>query len=104
MDPATPDRLAAARAEAKGVFLIPGFDELVLGYTHRSASLPPEHAGRLAPGANGIFRAAIVADSQIVGTWRRPPKPGEPLVLEPFTSLSATTAKAAARKYRDYPT
>ncbi|HZB21469.1 MAG TPA: winged helix DNA-binding domain-containing protein, partial [Blastococcus sp.] len=35
MDPATPDRLAAARSEAEGVLLLPGFDEFVLGYGDR---------------------------------------------------------------------
>ena len=45
MDPATPGLLAAHRAEARGVFLLPGFDEFVLGYRERSAVL--DSAARL---------------------------------------------------------
>ncbi|MGY1619385.1 winged helix DNA-binding domain-containing protein [Geodermatophilus sp. SYSU D00691] len=70
LDPATPDRLAEARAEAGGVFLLPGFDEYVLGYGDRSAVLAAEHADRIVPGGNGVFRPTVVADGRIVGTWR----------------------------------
>ena len=70
MDPATPDRLAAARAEADGVLLLPGFDEYVLGYADRTAVLPAEFADRIVPGGNGVFRSTAVHRGQVVGTWR----------------------------------
>ncbi|WP_418608255.1 DNA glycosylase AlkZ-like family protein [Georgenia sp. SUBG003] len=56
MDPATPDLLAEHRRAARGVHLLPAFDEMILGYRDRSATLPPEHADRIVPGGNGIFR------------------------------------------------
>jgi hypothetical protein len=70
MDPATPELLAAHRAEARGVFLLPGFDEFVLGYRERSAVLDPEFADSIVPGGNGMFRPTVVSDGRIVGTWR----------------------------------
>ncbi|MCW2699046.1 MAG: uncharacterized protein JWQ45_581 [Blastococcus sp.] len=70
LDPETPDRLAACRAEARGVFLLPGFDEFVLGYGERGAVLDPEFADRIVPGGNGMFRATVIHDGRIVGTWR----------------------------------
>ena len=51
--------------------LLPGFDELMLGYRDRSPSLAPEHADRICPGANGMFLATLVLDGRVVGTWRR---------------------------------
>ncbi|MCD2190031.1 winged helix DNA-binding domain-containing protein [Actinomycetospora soli] len=66
-DPETPDRLAAA--EVPDELLLPGFDEFVLGYADRSAVLDPEHAERIVPGANGVFRPTVVRDGRIVGTW-----------------------------------
>ena len=69
LDPETPDRLAACRAEARGTFLLPGFDEFVLGYGERGAVLEPEHANRIVPGGNGVFRPTVVHGGQIVGTW-----------------------------------
>ena len=67
-DPATPDRLAAAD-DPGAELLLPGFDEFVLGYADRSQVLDPEHADRICPGNNGIFRPTIVRDGQVVGTW-----------------------------------
>ncbi|MGN6331779.1 MAG: winged helix DNA-binding domain-containing protein [Motilibacteraceae bacterium] len=71
LDPAVPDLLAPARRQARGVFLLPGFDELVLGYADRSSVLDPAVADRIAPGGNGVFRPTVVQDGRVVGTWRR---------------------------------
>jgi hypothetical protein len=71
LDPAVPDLLAQVRAQARGVFLLPGFDEFVLGYADRSAVLDPAFADRIAPGGNGVFRPSVVQDGRIAGTWRR---------------------------------
>lgn len=71
-DPETPDRLAAARAEAEALHLLPGFDEFVLGYRDRAAVLDPAHADRLIPGNNGVFRATVVVGGRVVGLWRAP--------------------------------
>jgi hypothetical protein len=56
---------------ATGTWLLPGFDELYLGYRDRSALLDQAHAGRIVPGGNGVFRPVVVHDGRIVGTWTR---------------------------------
>lgn len=84
-DPAVPDRLAGCRAQARGVLLLPGFDEYLLGYADRSAALAPEHLQRIVPGMNGVFRPTVVVDGRVVGTWRTATD-GTPLV-EPFEPL-----------------
>src|SRR3954471_16217579 len=71
LDPATLDLLDAVRAEARGLFLLPGFDEFVLGYGDRTAVLDPAFADRIVPGGNGMFRPTVVHGGRIVGTWRR---------------------------------
>jgi hypothetical protein len=70
MDPQTPDQLDACRREARGVFLLPGFDEFILGYQDRRAVLPAEFAARIVPGGNGVFRPTVVSGGQVVGTWK----------------------------------
>jgi hypothetical protein len=70
MDPSSPDLLAAHRAEARGVFLLPGFDEFVLGYRERGAVLDPAFADRIVPGGNGMFRPTVVRDGRVVATWQ----------------------------------
>lgn len=67
--PETADLLAAVRTEARGVFLLPGFDEFVLGYADRGAVLDPAHADHIVPGNNGMFRPTVVSDGRVVGTW-----------------------------------
>jgi hypothetical protein len=67
--PETPELLAGWRAEARGVFLLPGFDEFVLGYGDRRAVLDPAFADRIVPGGNGMFRPTVVVDGRIAGTW-----------------------------------
>ena len=70
LDPETPERLAAAREEARGTFLLPGFDEFMLGYGDRGAVLDPAFAEHIVPGGNGMFRPTVVSDGRVVGTWR----------------------------------
>jgi len=69
MDPATPDRLAAARDEAEELLLLPGFDEFVLGYGDRRAVLDPAFSEWIVPGGNGMFRPTVIHRARIVGTW-----------------------------------
>jgi hypothetical protein len=59
---------------------LPGFDELLLGYRDRAASLETEWAERVVPGKNGLFLPTIVDDGRVLGTWRRTKKPRETLV------------------------
>jgi hypothetical protein len=95
MDPATPDRLAAARSEADGVLLLPGFDEFVLGYGDRSAVVPAEFADRIVPGGNGMFRATVVHGGQVVATWKWAGRGAKRAVaVEPFTVLPDDVAAA----------
>jgi Winged helix DNA-binding domain len=58
-----------AEAPSGPVRLLPAFDEWMLGWASRDPILAPEHAKRAAPGG-GIIRPVIVADGQVVGTWR----------------------------------
>ncbi|WMT43177.1 winged helix DNA-binding domain-containing protein [Paenibacillus sp. D2_2] len=57
--------------ERPSVYLLPGFDEYLLGYKDRSAVLRAEYAPRIIPGNNGMFMPTIVIDGQIAGIWKR---------------------------------
>jgi hypothetical protein len=50
--------------------LLPVYDEYTVGYADRSAALGAVHSKRVAAG-HGIFRAPIVIDGSIVGSWTR---------------------------------
>ncbi|PTT61612.1 winged helix DNA-binding domain-containing protein [Arthrobacter sp. HMWF013] len=55
----------------RSVQLLPGFDEFLLGYQDRSLVLAPEHAHRIVPGGNGVFKKTVVAGGEVIGTWGR---------------------------------
>jgi hypothetical protein len=97
VDPAVPAAVAEHRRPARGVHLLPGFDEFLLGYADRSHVLPPEHATRVAPGGNGVFRGTVVSRGNVVGTWTRN---GADLTPEPFTEFTTPERTAIARRSR----
>jgi Winged helix DNA-binding domain len=104
LDPATPARLDTCRAEARAVHLLPGFDELLLGYRDRSAVLDKDLADRLVPGGNGMFKASVVAGGRVVGTWRRPARGSDdgPEVTA-FTKFGRGIPAAITRRWAAYP-
>jgi hypothetical protein len=84
LDGDTPPDDAPGLAEPAGVVLVPGFDEIVLGYQDRDLVADAEAMRTVVPFANGIFRPAVLLDGRLVGTWRRAPKQGEaPFELVP---------------------
>jgi hypothetical protein len=98
LDPETPDLLAACREEARGTFLLPGFDEFVLGYGDRGAVLDPAFADRIVPGGNGMFRPTVVHDGRIVGTWQWTGRGATRAVTAtPFTEFTPEVADAVPR-------
>lgn len=59
------------RHDPKAVYLLPGFDEYMLGYKDRSAALDPRHVQKICPGNNGMFAPTVIMDGRVVGTWKR---------------------------------
>lgn len=83
------ERRAAGRS---GVVLVPGFDEWILGYRHRSHTASPAMLRAMVPGGNGVFKPVVLVDGRAVGTWRWPPQrgasPARPIldIVEPVTT------------------
>lgn len=76
--------------------LLPGFDEYLLGYKDRNAVLAVEHAQKIVPGNNGVFRPIVVVAGQIVGTWQRTVKKSAcDLFIQPFIQLDNLEEEAS---------
>lgn len=104
MDPQTSELLDACHRDARGVFLLPGFDEFILGYSDRRAALPVEFADRIVPGGNGVFRPTVISDGQIVGTWTHTGRGARRTVAAtPFTSFPREVAEAIPEIYSALP-
>ncbi|HSU94242.1 MAG TPA: winged helix DNA-binding domain-containing protein [Gemmatimonadaceae bacterium] len=97
---------AAAKRRTRGLFLLPGFDEYMLGYSDRTLALDPANAQKIVPGNNGVFKPTIVSCGRVVGTWRAAAARGGTSVTPvPFARLSASNARAfatAEKRYREF--
>ena len=95
-----------ARRHARGMQLLPGFDEYMLGYSDRRIALDLAHSQKIVPGNNGVFLPTIVARGRVIGTWRAAIVRGRMTVTPlPFAPLSASDGRAfasAANRYREF--
>ncbi len=79
------------------VYLLPGFDEYLLGYKERTAVLDAGHSRNMCPGGNGVFRPTIVMNGRIVGTWSRAFNGNRVAVdIQPFRALTEAEVRAVA--------
>lgn len=91
MDRNVPDM----KLPSPSVYLLPSFDELLLGYKDRTATLDLEHMLKIVPGMNGMFAATVVIDGKVEGVWRRTIKKKEIIVeLAPFGKLTSAQLEA----------
>jgi hypothetical protein len=97
MTPALEERSAGS------VAALPGFDELLLGYRDRSATLPQAYGPAIVPGNNGMFLSTIVVDGRVVGTWRRrKTAAGVTVITSPFEPLTARVQTRFANAVHRY--
>ena len=64
--PARPRRSAAPAVRA-----LASFEEYYISYADRSVAGPAERFDAVGPGKNGMVRPILLAEGQIVGTWRQ---------------------------------
>ena len=85
------------------LFLLPPFDEYLVGYRDRSAALEPHHANQVVPGGNGIFLPIVVQKGRVIGTWRRALQRNRVLVsASTFTPRSQLQKQAFVRAAKAY--
>ena len=93
---------APAKKKPRGVHLLPAYDEFMISYKDRSASLNFENQKK-SISINGIFNPIIVINGQITGLWKRTIKNDKVIVeTEFFRSHNKTELnliKKASEKY-----
>jgi hypothetical protein len=86
---------AAIGGDWPSIFLLPGFDEYMLGYKDRGAILEAIHAQKIVPGNNGVFNPTLVIEGKVVGVWKRTFKKDSVIItVNPFESLSEAEKRA----------
>ncbi len=103
---------ARAKRDAMGasadsdVHLLPPFDEILLGYKDRAATLDPSDAGKVNPGKNGMFLPIVISSGRVIGTWKRVLKKSSvELTVTPWgptTKRTKASIESAARAYALY--
>jgi hypothetical protein len=95
-----------APAPSPSVTLLPNYDELIVGYTDRSAIHDNEHADKLDARGNVLFNYTILMDGRIVGTWKRTFKKGRVIIdaspFNPLTEAQMAALEAAGQRYADF--
>jgi len=97
------DSMTTAKANRQAIYLLPNFDEYIVGYTDRSAIFDSFHVNKLDVRSNPLFQYTIVINGQVAGTWKRTFKKDSVIIeLNPFarfTKSEKQTVIAAAEKY-----
>ena len=92
-----PRRPTGKPVTQRSVYLLPAFDEYLVGYADRSAVLGTKETQNWIRGAkvavvhsNGIFLPTLVVDGKVAGVWKRARvKAGLTVTLLPFRKLNA---------------
>lgn len=96
------DQAIPASKPKTSVYLLPAFDEFLISYKDRSASLPAAHTARTVS-KNGIFFPIIVINGQVAGLWKRTLKKDKVLFrTEGLPSLSKTEMRLLHQAMETY--
>jgi hypothetical protein len=85
------------------VFLLPSYDEFLLSYRDRSASIS-DNNHKKAVSNNGIFYPVILSDNQISGTWKRKSKRDNVAISTSLfkTKLPPESIESAINRYSGF--
>jgi len=78
-------------------YLLPNYDEYVVGYRDRDAVFDPEDSSQLGSRGNVLFENILVLDGIVTGTWKRSlTKSAVRIILTPFRPLEEPEQHAVA--------
>ena len=96
------DSPAQTRVPAPEVMLLPGFDEFLVAYRDRSASIRPEHHDAWSR-TNAMFSPTLVRRGRVIGLWKRTFKKDiVKIEIEPFIDLNAKDRAGLEEAAADY--
>ncbi len=92
-----------AKDLSQAAYLLPNYDEYIVGYTDRSAVFDASHTKKLDPRGNVLFNHTIVMDGRVVGTWKRTLKKDAviitPNLFAPLNEAETRAFVASANRY-----
>ncbi|HEY5823888.1 MAG TPA: winged helix DNA-binding domain-containing protein [Cyclobacteriaceae bacterium] len=92
--------LTLPKSNPNQLSLIPAYDEFLVGYKDRSASVNSTIEAKV---RNSIFSPAIIHNGQLIGTWKRTiQKKDVSIELIPYSKLSSAQQNAIAKEAKRY--
>ncbi len=88
---------SVSKTDDDSVFLLPAFDEFLISYKDRSASLPREQYQKSISN-NGIFRPMIVANGRIIGVWKFVNQKGRKIIETDYFNAPGKSIKNLVAK------
>lgn len=89
----------------ESVHFLPAFDEILISYKNREASIPLEHQSKAFTN-NGIFKPIILENGKVIGDWKRTFKKDHVKIETQFFSPIDNSKKAilfeAVKPFEDY--
>ena len=83
--------------------VLPGFDELMLGYKDRSLHVPAGRFDAVVPGGNGMFRSTVVRGGVVRATWGRTlTATSVKVTVDPFEPMTAASLTGLDRAFGAY--
>jgi len=94
------------KAKTPKAYLLPNYDEYVVGYEDRSAILGDPTTHKLDSRGNVLFQHTIVIEGEVRGTWKRKETKKaaslEATPFRPFTKAEAQAVASAAHRYAEF--
>jgi len=98
--------MTTTKVSRQAAYLLPNYDEYIVGYTDRSAIFDSSHVDKLDARSNPLFQHTLVINGQVAGTWKRTLKKDAVIIeLNPFAPLTKSekqAVSAAAKKYGEF--
>jgi hypothetical protein len=87
------------------IYFLPAYDEFMISYKDRTASLDPKFFSSAITG-NGIFKPIIVVNGKVIGTWSREIKKNQIIFKSQFfqasQKLNKTAMASALEPYKNF--
>jgi len=85
------------KGAATGIYLLPAFDEYIIGYKDRTATVTATHH-RKAISSNGVFRPVILHHGKAIGLWKKITKQTKTGILPSFFETPNTSVVQAVEQ------
>jgi hypothetical protein len=84
-------------------YILPNFDEYIIGYSDRSAIFDESYASGLDARHSPLFQHTIVMDGRIAGTWKRTLQKSKAIVfVKPFVKLDNSKQESLRKAVTGY--